>query len=145
VEGYIRAYANTILLARLSMTLNTLGPTALIALGVPLLGIWNVAPLTVVPDSSSPGEPRLRATPAQEAQAPPLSMSQARVAVLVDCSRDIAGAHPPAQLSSSATMSRCLLGYGIGVGQIVSRITRMFVLPEQSAGSSSLTAAEGQQ
>jgi hypothetical protein len=70
------------LLSSLSMTLNTLGPTAVIALGVPLLGIWNVAPLTVVPNSSSPEEPRLRATPAQEAQAPPLSMSQARVAVL---------------------------------------------------------------
>jgi len=37
----------------LSMTLNTLGPTAVIGLGVPLLGIWNVAPLAVVPDSSS--------------------------------------------------------------------------------------------
>jgi phosphatidylinositol glycan class O len=33
----------------LSMTLNTLGPTALIALAVPLLVIWNVAPLAVVP------------------------------------------------------------------------------------------------
>jgi len=69
-------------LSSLSMTLNTLGPTALIALGVPLLGIWNVAPFTVVPDSSSPEEPRLRATPAEEAQAPPLSMSQVHVAVL---------------------------------------------------------------
>jgi len=69
-------------LSSLSMTLNTLGPTLLIALGVPLLGIWNVAPLAVVPGSSSPDEPGLRATPAQEAQAPPLPMSQARVAVL---------------------------------------------------------------
>jgi phosphatidylinositol glycan class O len=59
-------------LSSLSMTLNTLGPTALIVLGVPLLGIWNIAPLTVVPvpDSSSPEEPRLRAMPAQEAQRP---------------------------------------------------------------------------
>jgi hypothetical protein len=63
----------------------------------------------------------------------------------VGCSRDIAGVHPLAQLSSSATMSRCLLGYGISVSQIVSRITRMFVLPEQSVGSSSRTAAKGQQ
>ena len=58
------------LLSSLSMTLNTLGPTALIALGVPLLGAWNIAPLTVVPNSSSSEEPRLRATPAKEAQAP---------------------------------------------------------------------------
>ena len=69
-------------LSSLSMTLNTLGPTAVIALGVPLLGIWNIVPLAVVPDSSFLEEPGLRATPAQEAQVPPLSMSQARVAVL---------------------------------------------------------------
>jgi hypothetical protein len=37
------------------------------------------------------------------------------------------------------------VGLWLGIGQIVSRITRMFVLPEQSAGSSSRTAAEGQQ
>jgi hypothetical protein len=37
------------------------------------------------------------------------------------------------------------VGQWLGVGQIVSRITRMFALPEQSASSSSLTAAEGQQ
>jgi phosphatidylinositol glycan class O len=57
-------------LSSLSMTLNTLGPTALIALGVPLLGVWNIAPLTVVPNSSSLEEPRLRATPTKQAQAP---------------------------------------------------------------------------
>ena len=69
-------------LSSLSMTLNTLGPMAFITLSVPLLGIWNVVPLVVVPDSSFPEEPGLRATPAQEAQAPPLLMSQGHVAVL---------------------------------------------------------------
>jgi len=37
------------------------------------------------------------------------------------------------------------VGLWLGVGQIVSRITRMFVLPERNASSSSRTAAEGQQ
>ena len=37
------------------------------------------------------------------------------------------------------------VGQWLGVGQIVSRTTRMFALPEQSASSSSRTAVEGQQ
>ena len=37
------------------------------------------------------------------------------------------------------------VGLWLGIGQIVSHITRMFALPEQSASSSSRTAAEGQQ
>jgi phosphatidylinositol glycan class O len=68
------------------MLLNTLGPTALVVLAVPLLGIWNVAPLAVAPDASttsSPG-PERRPTSAQEAQEMDTHhpRSQARVAVL---------------------------------------------------------------
>ena len=69
-------------LSGLSMILNTLGHTALIALAVPLLEIWNVAPLVVVPDCSLLEESGRRATSPQEAQPPSLPTSQGRVAVL---------------------------------------------------------------
>jgi phosphatidylinositol glycan class O len=70
----------------LFVILNTFGPTTLIALAVPLVGIWNVAPLAVMPDTSSsssssgPGGGGRPSASAQESQPPPTS--QARVAVL---------------------------------------------------------------
>ena len=69
-------------LSPLFVILDTFGPTALIALAVPFIGIWNVAPLVAMPDTSSlsgPG-PGRRPTSAQQPQ--PQPMSQARVAVL---------------------------------------------------------------
>jgi len=39
-------------LSPLFLILNTFGPTALITLTVPLIGIWNVAPLAAMPDTS---------------------------------------------------------------------------------------------
>ncbi|KAI0298191.1 hypothetical protein BC826DRAFT_1103125 [Russula brevipes] len=70
----------------LLVILNTFGPTALLAFGVPLLGIWNVAPLAVGPsDTPSPLPPARKGaqqrSPAQGAQAAS-PKSQARVAVL---------------------------------------------------------------
>jgi phosphatidylinositol glycan class O len=70
----------------LLVILNTFGPTALLAFGAPLLGIWNVAPLAVGPsDTSTPLPPARKGTqprsPAQGAQAAS-PKSQARVAVL---------------------------------------------------------------
>jgi phosphatidylinositol glycan class O len=129
-------------LSSLSMTLNTLGPTAVIALGVPLLGIWNVVPLAVVPDSSFPEEPGLRATPTQEAQAPPLPMSQARIVVLaavwavLETSQVFAPRYMLGTVELLCVDIVMFVGLWLGVGQIVSRITRMFVLPEQSTSSS---------
>jgi phosphatidylinositol glycan class O len=116
-------------LSSLSMTLNTLGPTAVIALGVPLLGIWNVAPLAVVPDSSFPEEPGLRATPAQEAQAPPLLMSQGHVAVLaaVRAVLETSQVFTPRYMFGTVELLyvdiAMFVGLSCGIGQIVSRIT----------------------
>ena len=72
-------------LSPLFVILNTFDPTAHIALAVPLVGIWNVAPLAVMPDtplytpSSGPGGGRRPTASAQELQPP---TGQARVAVL---------------------------------------------------------------
>ena len=72
------------LLSPLFVVLNTFGPTALIALAAPLVGIWNVALLAVMPNtslssSSGAGGGGRPTASAQESQPP---TSQTRVAVL---------------------------------------------------------------
>ena len=162
-------------LSGLFMILNTLGPTALIALAVPLLGIWNVAPLAAVPDSSSPAGPGGRPTSGQEARPPPLPTSQGRVAVLAAVRAVLGtsqyfGALLLGSALSAAWLRRHLMvwkvfaprymfgavellcvdvamfaGLWLGVDRIVSRITHTFTLPEQTVGSSSRTATEVKQ
>ena len=159
-------------LSPLFVILNTFGPTALIALAVLLLGTWNVAPLAVVPDSSSPPEPGRRSAPSQETQQQ--STSQARVAVLAAVRAALGlsqyfGALLLGSALSAAWLRRHLMvwkvfaprymlgavellcvdiavltGLWLGVGRVVTRITRMFALPAPGATGSS-GPAEGRQ
>ena len=157
-------------LSPLFVILNTFGPTALIALAVLLLGTWNVAPLAVVPDSSSSPGPGRRSAPSQETQQQ--STSQARVAVLAAVRAALGlsqyfGALLLGSALSAAWLRRHLMvwkvfaprymlgavellcvdiavltGLWLGVGRVVTRITRMFALPAPGATGSS-GAAEG--
>jgi phosphatidylinositol glycan class O len=144
-------------LSPLLMILNTFGPTALIALAVPLLGIWNIAPLAVMPDASPSSGPGRRPASAQEPRPP--ATSQARVAVLAAVRAALGmslyfGTLLLGSALSGAWLRRHLMvwkvfaprymfgavqllcvdiavlgGLWLGVGRIVARITRMFALP----------------
>jgi phosphatidylinositol glycan class O len=161
-------------LSPLFVILNTLGPTALIAIAVPLLGTWNVAPLAVVPDTtSSPPGPGRRPASSQETQQQPTS--QARVAVLAAVRAALGlsqyfGALLLGSALSAAWLRRHLMvwkvfaprymlgavellcvdvavlgGLWLGVGRVVTRITRMFALPAPGASASPGSGtAEGQ-
>ena len=158
-------------LSPLFVIINTLGPTTLIALAVPLLGTWNVAPLAVVPDTSSPPGPGRRPASSQETQQQ--ATSQARVAVLSAVRAALGlsqyfGALLLGSALSAAWLRRHLMvwkvfaprymlgavellcvdiavlaGLWLGVGRVVTRINRMFALPAPGASASS-GAAEGQ-
>jgi len=154
-------------LSPLFVILDTFGPTALIALAVPLIRIWNVAPLVAMPDTSSssgPG-PGRQPTPAQEPQ--PQPMSQARFAVLAAVRAALGmslclGAPLLSSALSAAWLRRHLMvwkvfalwymlgaaellcvdvavlgGLWLGIGRIVTRIAHMFVLPAPTASASS--------
>jgi GPI ethanolamine phosphate transferase 3 subunit O len=161
-------------LSPLFMTLNTLGPTTLIALAVPLLGTWNVAPLAVVPDTSSSPGPGRRPASSQETQQQ-ATTSQARVAVLAAVRAALGlsqyfGALLLGSALSAAWLRRHLMvwkvfaprymlgavellcvdiavlaGLWLGVGRVVTRINRMFALPAPAPSTStSSRGAEGQ-
>jgi len=153
-------------LSPLFVILNTFGPTALIVLAAPLVGIWNVAPLATTLDTSSssgPG-PGRRPASAQESQPP---TSQAPVAVLAAVRAALGmslyfGALLLGSALSAAWLRRHLMvwkvfaprymlgavellcvdfavlgGLWLGVGRIVTRITRMFALRAPTASTSS--------
>ena len=130
-------------LSPLLVILNTFGPTTLIALATSLLGIWNVAPL----DTTSYSSPH-DATP----------ISQARIAVLAAIRAALGISQYFAALLLGSALSAAVLrrhlmvwkvfaprymlgavelicvdvavlvGLWLGVGHIVSRITRVFAL-----------------
>jgi phosphatidylinositol glycan class O len=151
-------------LSPLLVILNTFGPTTLIALATPLLGIWNVVPLGTTTPSPSPH----RGTEsAPDATTP---KSQARVAVLAAVRAALGMSQYFAALLLGSALSAALLrrhlmvwkvfaprymlaavelicvdvavlvGLWLGVGHVVSRITRMFALalpPAAAPGASS--------
>lgn len=162
-------------LSPMFMILNTLGPTALIALAVPLLGTWNVAPLAMVPDTSSPPGPGRRPGSSQDTRQQQAT-SQARVAVLAAVRAALGlsqyfGALLLGSALSAAWLRRHLMVWKVfaprymlgavellcvdiavlaglwpGVGRVVTRINRMFALPAPApVTSASGGAAEGQQ
>jgi phosphatidylinositol glycan class O len=142
-------------LSPLLVILNTFGPTTLIALATSLLGIWNVAPL----DATYPH----RATQSDASYAPQQPKSQAHVATLsaVRAALGISqyfAAWLLGSALSAAVLRRhlmvwkvfapsfmlgavelicvdaaVLVGLWLGVGRIVSRITRVFALPPAAA------------
>jgi len=155
-------------LSPLFVILNTFGPTALIALAAPLIGIWNVAPLATMPDASSSsgqGQGR-RPAPAQAPQPQPQPTSQAPVVVLAAVRAALGmslyfGALLLGSALSAAWLRRHLMvwkvfaprymlgavellcvdfavlgGLWLGVGRIVTRITRMFALPAPTRSTS---------
>ena len=144
----------------LLVILNTFGPTALIALAAPLLGIWNVAPL-----STPFAEP-------QHAQGTVVVASQARIAVLAAVRAALGtslyfGALLLGSALSAAWLRRHLMvwkvfapryilgavllllvdaavlcGLWIGVARIVGRVSHMFALPAPSSSSSPSSVQE---
>jgi GPI ethanolamine phosphate transferase 3 subunit O len=142
-------------LSPLPLILNTFGPTTLIALATSLLGIWNVAPLDTITTSSSSSSPPHRRT---QSDASP-TKSQARVATLAAVRAALGISQYFAALLLGSALSAALLrrhlmvwkvfaprymlaavelicvdvavlvGLWLGVGRIVSRITRVFALP----------------
>jgi phosphatidylinositol glycan class O len=155
-------------LSPLLVILNSFGPTTLVALAASLIGIWNVAPLSVVPDA--PPTPDRGTTPAPEA--PPKSQAQvamlAAVRAALGTSQYFGGLLLGSALSAAllrrhlmvwkvfaprymlgAVELLCvdvvvLVGLWLGVGRIVKRITRVFELPAPKAGSSG-GSTDGQQ
>jgi len=164
--------------------LNSLGPTALLALAAPLLGIWNVAPLGVgAPDATSSTQGQRQQQQQQQGQgrrptqqvpedAPSAPKSQAPVAVLgavraaLGTSQYFGGLLLGSALSAAWLRRHLmvwkvfaprymvgalellfvdlalLVGIGLGVGRVVSRIERLFALPVAS-DSTSTSAAGG--
>ena len=154
-------------LSPLLVILNTFGPGTLVALAALLLGIWNVAPLTVASDPTSPAGRGTTQGPEER------SKSQGRVATLAAVRAALGTSQYFGGLLLGSAVSAALLrrhlmvwkvfaprymlgavelvcvdvtvlvGLWLGVGRIVSRITRMFELPAPRASSSGST--EGQQ
>ena len=146
-------------LSPLLVILNTFGPTTLIALATPLLGIWNVAPLDTTTSSSSPQ------SGASSDAAPPTTKSQARVAKLAAVRAALGMSQYFAALLLGSALSAAVLrrhlmvwkvfaprymlgavelicvdvavlvGLWLGVGRIVSRITRVFTFPAAGAAA----------
>ena len=136
----------------LLVILNTFGPTALLALAAPLLGIWNVAPLA---------EP-------QHVQGQAVVESQARIAVLAAVRAALGislyfGALLLGSALSAAWLRRHLMvwkvfaprymlgavlllfvdvavlcGLWVGVARVVGRVGPMFTLPDPSPNTSSV-------
>ena len=136
----------------LLVILNTFGPTALLALAAPLLGIWNVAPLA---------EP-------QHVQGEAVVESQARIAVLAAVRAALGislyfGALLLGSALSAAWLRRHLMvwkvfaprymlgavlllfvdvavlcGLWVGVARVVGRVGPMFTLPDPSPNTSSV-------
>jgi len=149
-------------LSPLLVILNTFGPTALLALAAPLLGIWNVAPLTSAPAAPDAGEP----------QGQVVMTSQARLAVLAALRAALGtslyfGALLLGSALSAAWLRRHLMvwkvfaprymlgavllllvdvavlcGLWIGVARVVSRVSRTFALPDPSPSPSTSSVRE---
>jgi len=139
----------------LLVILNTFGPTALLALAAPLLGIWNVAPLA-------------SAAVPQHAQGKAVMTSQAPIVVLAAVRAALGislyfGALLLGSALSAAWLRRHLMvwkvfaprymlgavllllvdaavlcGLWVGVARVVGRVAHMFALPDPSTGSSSV-------
>ena len=145
-------------LSPLQVIVNSFGPTTLIALATLLLGIWNVAPLDTATSSPHRGiQPAASDTPPK---------SQARVAVLAAVRAALGLSQYFAALLLGSALSAAVLrrhlmvwkvfaprymlgaielicvdvamlvGLWLGVGRIVSRITRVFALPTAPRASS---------
>jgi phosphatidylinositol glycan class O len=140
-------------LSPLLVILNTFGPTALLALAAPLLGIWNVAPLA----SAEP----------QHGQGQAVMTSQARPAVLAAVRAALGtslyfGTLLLGSALSAAWLRRHLMvwkvfaprymlaavllllvdaavlcGLWVGVARVVGRVAHIFALPNPSASASS--------
>jgi phosphatidylinositol glycan class O len=148
-------------LSPLLVILNSFGPTTLVVLAASLLGIWNVAPLATVSDTTSSPD-RRGISPAPEA--PPKSQAQVAMLAAVRAALGMSqyfGALLLGSALSAALLRRhlmvwkvfaprymlgavellcvdvaVLVGLWLGVGRIVSRITRVFALPPPRANSS---------
>jgi len=145
--------------------LSTFGPTALIAFAVPLIGIWNVtvAPLAAMPGTSSSGQGQGRWPASAQELLPPTSQAPFAVLAAVWVALGMSlyfGALLLGSALSAAWLRRHLIvwkvftpqymlgavellcvdfavlgGLWLGVGPIVTRITRMFALPAPTASA----------
>ena len=145
--------------------LNTFGPTTLIALATLLLGIWNVAPLDTTTTASSRSH--------RASDAPPKG-HQARVATLTAVRAALGISQYFAALLLGSAISAALLrrhlmvwkvfaprymlgavelicvdvavlvGLWLGVGRIISRITRVFALPAPGPEASSSSSSKSE-
>ena len=144
-------------LSPLLVILNSFGPTTLVALAASLVGIWNVAPLAVVSDATSSSQAAPAAAAPEAAAAAPKDQAQvamlAAVRAALGTSQYFGGLLLGSALSAAllrrhlmvwkvfaprymlgAVELLCvdfvvLVGLWLGVGRIVSRITRVFELP----------------
>ena len=165
-------------LSPLFVILNTFGPTTLLALAVPLLGIWNVSPLAVAASDGPPSPGQGPTSSPGATQAPPLASasapkSQARVAALAAMRAALGTSQYFGVLLLGSALSAAwlrrhlmvwkvfaprymlgaiellcvdlavLVGLWLGVGRIVSRITRMFSLPVPGPAPPSTSASGG--
>jgi len=141
-------------LSPLLVILNAFGPTTLIALATSLLGIWNVAPLDATSSAPRPdrgilpkGQARVATLAAVRAA---LGISQYFGALLLGSALSAAVLRrhlmvwkvfaPRYMLGAVELLCvdiAVLVGLWLGVGRIVSRITRVFALPPPSASSKS--------
>jgi GPI ethanolamine phosphate transferase 3 subunit O len=143
-------------LSPLLVILNSFGPTTLIALATSLVGIWNVAPFDTT-TSSSVSAPRSQRGIPPAPSAPPKSQAHVATLAAVRAALGISqyfGALLLGSALSAAVLRRhlmvwkvfaprymlgavellcvdvaVLVGLWLGVGRIVSRITRVFALP----------------
>ncbi|KAI9442126.1 hypothetical protein H4582DRAFT_2126711 [Lactarius indigo] len=139
-------------LSPLLVIINTFGPTALLALAAPLIGIWNVAPLASapVPDGGEPQNGQGQAV--MTSQAPQAMLAAVRAALGTSL---YFGALLLGSALSAAWLRRHLMvwkvfaprymlgavllllvdaavlfGLWIGVTRVVGRVARMFALPD---------------
>ncbi|KAI0299999.1 hypothetical protein B0F90DRAFT_1725887 [Multifurca ochricompacta] len=142
-------------LSPLFVILNAFGPTALFAFAVPLLGIWNVAPLVMLsPTSPPPGSTSgsgSGSAPEEQLQ----SQSQARVVVLAAVRAVIGTMEYFGSLLLGSALSaawlrlfapRYMLGAVelllVDLAVLVGRITNMFSLPPTGPGGGQKRKAE---
>lgn len=157
-------------LSPLLVLLNTFGPTALLALAAPLLGIWNVAPLAAAatPDGGAP-------RPHGQGQGQAVMMSQARLATLAAVRAALGISQYFAALLFGSALSAAwlrrhlmvwkvfaprymlgavllllvdaavLCGLWVGVTRVVGRVARMFALPDPSPTSPNPSTVQEQQ